>query len=242
MRRIGLPGPGGPVRAAVIVVPLIVAAVIVAVAVVAVVRPVLRDEATTPTGFVPSASDPDPTSRISGVVKEFYRGGHVGPGKRVAYRHSPPFGGRHDAVWATCTGIVYPRAIRSENAVHSLEHGAVWVSYDPARLGGEQIASLARRVEGRDHTMMSPYPGQRRPISIQAWGHQLMVDRADDPRIDQFITATRQNPQIGVYPDEPTAPGHPEVGGTCAGNGVYDLTKPPAFDWSPSPKDAIPES
>ena len=39
---------------------------------------------------------------------------------------------------------------------------------------------------------MSPYPGLDAPISLQAWGYQLKVDNADDPRIDDFIKALRQ--------------------------------------------------
>ncbi len=45
----------------------------------------------------------------------------------VEYLESPPYGGDHDPAWADCTGTVYPEPIRSENAVHSLEHGAARV-------------------------------------------------------------------------------------------------------------------
>ncbi len=49
-------------------------------------------------------------------------------GADVDYPESPPYGGDHDLAWADCTGTIYPEPIRSENAVHSLEHGAVWVT------------------------------------------------------------------------------------------------------------------
>ncbi|MBT0568430.1 DUF3105 domain-containing protein [Williamsia sp. CHRR-6] len=198
------------------------------------------DDRVTP--FVPTAADPDPSMRIPGVVRHFYQGGHVGPGKRVRYQFSPPMGGRHDAVWAVCTGIVYPRAIRSENAVHSMEHGATWVTYDPARVNAAGVAVLAAKVRGRDHLLMSPYPGLDRPVSIQSWGHQLKVDSPSDPRIDHFITATKQNPQKNVYPEQPTFRAHPEVGGTCAANGVFDVADPPAFEPPPLPADAVPDA
>jgi len=41
----------------------------------------------------------------------------------VAYTESPPVGGVHDPVWQTCG--FYDAPVRSENVVHSLEHGAV---------------------------------------------------------------------------------------------------------------------
>ena len=111
---------------------LVVGVTVILVAVAAVATVSLTGGGSRSTSDVPSASDPDPSMRIDGVVRHFYRGGHVGPGKRVAYRYSPPIGGRHDAVWATCTGVVYPRALRNENAVHALEHGAVWITYRPS--------------------------------------------------------------------------------------------------------------
>ena len=119
----------------------------------------------------------------------------MGASERVAYEYSPPFGGPHDAAWATCTGIVYPVPIRSENAVHSLEHGAVWITYRPD-LPADQVATLASKVEGKEKTMMSPFPGLTNAVSLQAWGYQLKVDSVDDPRIDDFIKALRVNASI----------------------------------------------
>ena len=55
----------------------------------------------------------------------------------VDYSETPPVGGPHDGNWADCTGTVYDVDIRHENAVHSLEHGAVWITYDPALPDGE---------------------------------------------------------------------------------------------------------
>ena len=86
-------------------------------------------------------------------------------------------------MWADCTGVVYPRPVRNENMVHSLEHGAVWIAYAPGRVDDAGLRRLAARVDGKPYTMMSPYPGLDRPISLQSWGHQLKVDSADDPRI-----------------------------------------------------------
>jgi hypothetical protein len=119
----------------------------------------------------------------------------------VKYAQSPPFGGDHDPEWADCTGTVYPRAIRSENAVHSLEHGAVWITYQPGLSAGE-VDALKRRVNGVDYMLMSPYPGLKSKVSLQSWGHQLFVDSADDKRIDTFVKDLKHN--VSVTP-EPTA-------------------------------------
>jgi hypothetical protein len=110
----------------------------------------------------------------------------------LTYEVSPPVGGVHNPVWQNCMGNVYAAEIPKEQAVHSLEHGAVWITYRPDLPKG-QIEELADKVNGRGFMLMSPYPGLDKPISLQAWGYQLKVDSAGDGRIDEFITALRQN-------------------------------------------------
>lgn len=192
--------------------------------------------------FVPSASNPDPSDAIAGVTKQFYPAGqHVSPVQRVAYDKSPPFGGPHDAVWATCTGVVYPNPLRTENAVHSLEHGAVWIAYNPQTIAAGDKATLESKVNGQQFMLMSPYPGLSSPISLQSWGHQLKLDSASDPRVDQFITALRLNSQTNVYPGQPQQTSYPEVGASCAAiPGSFDPNNPPAADVGPVPADAVP--
>jgi hypothetical protein len=190
-----------------------------------------RDQAAA--SYAPSASNPDPSKRIPGVITASYAGSvHILPTERVAYDHSPPFGGPHDGYWAACNGVVYPNAVRTENMVHSLEHGTVWIAYNPQQVTGDQLTLLSARVKGKPYTMMSPYPGLDKPISLQSWGHQLKLDKADDPRIDDFIAALRTNPN-GVYP---------EVGASCdaLGPGQFDPSNPPPFDPSKPGPNAKP--
>ncbi|MDN5859206.1 MAG: DUF3105 domain-containing protein, partial [Pseudonocardia sp.] len=176
--------------------------------------------------FVPSAARPDPAKKIKGITVEKYAGAqHVTRDVRVAYTHTPPIGGRHENVWAACNGVVYPTPVRSENLVHSIEHGAVWIAYDPARVQGADVAALAALVEGKPYLVMSPFPDMPSPISLQSWGHQLAVESVGDPRIDQFITALRLNPNT-----------HPEPGASCDVPGRYfDQDDPPPYVPAPSP-------
>lgn len=150
----------------------------------------------------PAATSSSSAGGLTGVVhKEIAAREHTD--EHVSYPDSPPMGGRHNPVWADCTGTVYTRPIANENAVHSLEHGAVWVTYRPG-LDAAGIATLKTLVAGHDYTMMSPYPGLDRAVSVQAWGYQLKTDDAADPRIKLFIAAYRQNPKTT-----------PEYGATC---------------------------
>jgi hypothetical protein len=113
----------------------------------------------------------------------------------LKYEQSPPVAGEHNPAWENCNGVVYPEPIPNEHAVHSLEHGAVWIAYRPD-LPADQVATLAAKVEGKEKTMLSPFPGLTNAVSLQAWGYQLKVDTVDDPRVDEFIKVLRVNASI----------------------------------------------
>lgn len=119
----------------------------------------------------------------------------------VAYPQTPPAGGPHSPVWLDCG--VYDRAVPNENVVHSLEHGAVWATYDPA-LPAAEVAALVAALPA-DHVVVSPYPGLDSPIVLTAWNVQLRLASAEDPRIPDFAAA---------YRNGPTAP---EPGESCSG-------------------------
>jgi len=150
--------------------------------------------------FQGSRSWEDRASDIDGIVNyrekdpDMAKGGQHVAGK-VQYTVSPPVGGQHNQDWQNCMGDVYDAPIASEHAVHSLEHGAVWITYRPD-LPKDQIDQLAGKVRGKEKLLMSPYEGLDKPISLQAWGYQLKVDNASDGRIDEFIKALRVNASV----------------------------------------------
>ncbi|MGK5678968.1 DUF3105 domain-containing protein [Actinoplanes sp. URMC 104] len=106
------------------------------------------------------------------------------------YVTSPPVGGAHNDRWQNCMGDVYDQPIANEHAVHSLEHGAVWITYKQG-LPADQVAALAKKVQGQDYMLMSPYAGLDKNVSVQVWGYQLKTDDVNDSRIDEFIKDTR---------------------------------------------------
>ncbi len=128
------------------------------------------------------------------------------PGKHTAgnvdYEQSPPAGGPHNPVWQNCG--FYDKPVRDENAVHSLEHGAVWITYSPD-LPKDQIEELRNIARGQTYILVSPYPGLESPVVASAWGKQVALDGADDPDLESFIKAYRLGPQ------------NPEPGAVCTG-------------------------
>jgi len=135
----------------------------------------------------------------------------------VKYDHTPPIGGNHSQYWADCTGTVYSQPIANENAVHMLEHGAIWITYNPKTLPANQLAKLKTYVAGIDRMALSPYPNLKTPISLQSWGYQLFVHNANDPRIAQFIGLLKYNkattPEYGATCSQPSFKQHPSTFG-----------------------------
>ncbi|GEL46893.1 membrane protein [Cellulomonas hominis] len=122
----------------------------------------------------------------------------------VDYAQDPPAGGDHNAAWLNCG--VYTEPVPDENAVHSLEHGAVWITYDPA-LPADQVAALEALAAGQSYVIVSPYEGLDSAVAASAWGYQLKVDSADDERLAVFVQKYLLNPELA------------EVGAPCS-NGV----------------------
>ncbi|MEV8512715.1 DUF3105 domain-containing protein [Dactylosporangium sp. NPDC051484] len=139
----------------------------------------------------------DASADIAGLIDyrsthpEWLERDHRDEGEKIEYPMVPAAGGPHHPVWERCAGDVYTAPVDEGNAVHSLEHGAVWITYR-AGLAPAEVERLAKRVRNNNYMLMSPYDGQPTAISLQAWGYQLRVTSADDPRIDAFIREYRQ--------------------------------------------------
>ncbi|PVE13934.1 DUF3105 domain-containing protein [Streptomyces scopuliridis] len=122
----------------------------------------------------------------------------------VTYPMTPPVGGDHHQVWMNCQGDVYKEAVQDVNAVHSLEHGAVWVTYND-KASDADVKALGEKVEKTPYSFMSPVKNQAGALMLSAWGKQVTVDSATDPRVDQFFTKYVQGEQT------------PEPGAACTG-------------------------
>ncbi len=105
----------------------------------------------------------------------------------------PPVGGAHNPKWLRCG--VYDAPVPNEYAVHSLERGAVWLTYRPDLPPAQvrQLAALAE-IKGdenrtREYVLVSPFEGIPAPIVAVSWEVWLPVERADDVGLPQFVQA-----------------------------------------------------
>jgi hypothetical protein len=104
----------------------------------------------------------------------------------VAYSgKKPPSGGDHYPLPLTCGA--YSEQPPDELAVHSLEHGAVWIAYSPD-LDSASVQQL-RAFAKQPKVIVSPYAGLDSTIVLVAWEHRLELQSADDARLQQFIDA-----------------------------------------------------
>ncbi len=110
----------------------------------------------------------------------------------VGYLERPPVGGNHASVWQNCG--VYRQPVKDVTAVHSLEHGAVWIAYNP-NLEHKDVKRLEKLVMGKPYRLLSPYPGLGSSVAVMAWGERLRLSRVDEHRIEVFAKTFVNGPQ-----------------------------------------------
>ena len=159
--------------------------------------------------FVITANAPAveaPKADVNGVQTWDVRGAtHVDPQPvdyKAEFGMDPPAGGPHWAVWLNCG--IYTEPQQNERAVHDLEHGAVWVTYNPDKVRGDALDALRDRIPDT-YAVLSPYPGLDAPVVASAWGAQLKLTGVDDKRLDGFMQKYWQSPDA------------PEPGAPCTG-------------------------
>ena len=121
---------------------------------------------------------------------------------QMDYNPLPPVGGPHRAEWQNCG--IYDQPVQAENAVHSLEHGAVWITYQPD-LATDEVNKLKDAIRGNGYALLSPASNLPAPIVASAWRVQLRLTTVADPRLAEFVSKYAAGPQA------------PEPGAACSG-------------------------
>ncbi|HEV2760129.1 MAG TPA: DUF3105 domain-containing protein [Acidimicrobiales bacterium] len=152
-----------------------------------------QSTATTAVTARPSTTSTRPP--IEGVETFLVEPGHSDT--PVSYPQVPPVGGTHNPVWQQCG--YYDQPVPNEKAVHSLEHGAIWITYRPD-LPAAQIQGLATLARDRNLVLVSRWDnGLPAPVVVTAWGRQLRLESATDPRLMEFVRLyVNQGPEINA--------------------------------------------
>ena len=107
-------------------------------------------------------------------------------------------------VWQNCG--FYGRPIPNETAVHSLEHGAVWITYRPD-LSADQVDMLRRLARSQTFVLVSPFPELPSPVVASAWGRQLQLESARPGRyrvtveVKSGTETVRRTTTLAIDPD-----------------------------------------
>jgi hypothetical protein len=141
---------------------------------------------------------PSPPPGVKSI--EVLKSGHVET--EVSYDVTPPVGGPHHPIPMTCG--VYDEPVRTENAVHSMEHGAVWITYQPS-LKDKDLTTV-RKLAG-ERVLISPWADLKYPVVASAWGRQLRLQSVNESQLRTFVEAFANGPQS------------PEPGAPCQGLG-----------------------
>lgn len=147
----------------------------------------------------PVSYDVDATNSIADLQTFENGAGHTTDD--VTYAQTPPAGGEHNPYWLNCG--VYSEPQTDENAVHSLEHGAVWVTYNPDISDADLDAIKAKLPS--TYVILSPFPGLENTLTLSAWNAQLTLDSVDDERFEKFFENYWRSSKV------------PEPGASCVG-------------------------
>jgi uncharacterized protein DUF3105 len=130
---------------------------------------------------------------------------HVPVGTVVRYRTDPPTSGNHYP--DPQDGGFFDHPIAAGYLVHSMEHGAVIIYYNPETVTGSQqdaLKRLARQHPGSfSQVICVPRDDPKYPIILTAWTHRLRLAEWDRDRIDDFLTL-----YLGHGPEHDPTDGH----------------------------------
>ncbi len=153
-----------------------------------------------------AAANPEPAIHQDGDIDYAALGYPVG---------QPPTYGMHHGFDGTGTDVnpgitprptgVYESEQPDEDLVHNLEHGHIWISYDPAQLTEGQIERLREIVESFERLggvilTQRAANDDALPIAVASWSRILQLATVDEAVIRDFVRTNRGHSPEGFIP------------------------------------------
>lgn len=149
-------------------------------------------ESTQSTGTSSDAVDSSALSAPTSVPVSDLGASHVDP--PVSFDQSPSIGGDHYPFWQNC-GFYNVELIEGA-ATHTMEHGAVWITYNESTISSDDLATLEDLTKDNGKLLISPYPHDE-PLVLSAWGvQQRGILSIDEPAFNEFIDTWIDNPEL----------------------------------------------
>jgi hypothetical protein len=110
----------------------------------------------------------------------------------------PPAGGPHFV--NQLPGGIYDAPVEDGRAIHSLEHGLIWITYRPDQISADQLKALTDIAgDRRRDVILSPRPQNRDLVVLTSWGRRQIVEPTDSKAIKDFISSNlNRSPEPAV--------------------------------------------
>jgi hypothetical protein len=140
-------------------------------------------------GFLLFQSSKSKPKDLPGQTFENQGQKHIAQGStdHIVYNSNPPTSGDHwpqPAAWGK-----YDTTLPDEELVHNLEHGGIWISYNPKKVDQATIDQLNDFAQRYQLIIVEPREKDDSAIALAAWTHLENMDSYDETTILKFITA-----------------------------------------------------
>ena len=124
---------------------------------------------------------------------------HVeGPVDYSTFSNPPTYGPHHASTTAPHFAPLQPTGVytteqEDEDAVHNLEHGHIWISYDPTLIGTNlpALEELVRSFGTSVGVVLTPRADNDTMIALASWAHLLTMTTFDPIAIRNFAITNR---------------------------------------------------
>jgi hypothetical protein len=149
----------------------------------------------TRTDQLPDAPDVTDSHHDNSLTDSFYPlNGYTNPPSYGPHRSFIPSAGHPFGAPVQPTGV-HDDELGDVDVVHNLEHGHVWIAYDPAQVTAADVEKLRAIVEtfgGRGQgIILSPRLANDDPIALVSWARLDTLNSHDVVAVSNFIIANR---------------------------------------------------
>ena len=127
-----------------------------------------------------------------------------------AFSNAPSYGQHHGFLLDAQSNSITPRPTGvysteqpDEDLIHNLEHGHVWISYDPSLISTSDLSALETLVEdgGTDTgVVLTPRSNNTSAIVLTSWTRQLTLNSFDANTVRDFVITNRGHSPEGFIP------------------------------------------
>lgn len=123
---------------------------------------------------------------------------HVADGTLGERGPQPPAGGAHYTVPQPVGA--YDEVLDDGHLIHSLEHGIVWIAYDPEQVTAEELEGLRQVYDAfSGDVILAPRPENDEAVYVMSWGRRLSVSPDDTDTLRKFVETNRnRSPEPGM--------------------------------------------